>query len=245
MKREGRKLAIDFKKLDMFFKIVIEYESKKYIARKLGIRSLMTFNKYLDLGSEYIDKFENLLNEHDFFDIDLSEFEDEWSGLLEFKETEFKQKYKIESIFPKYSDRFFDWYEKERTLFLEKILFQKEKNILKEITFDEKDEQVNEDIKLLILFNRIYERADMASFANDKDIFDKAKVDPKNIKYVENRLKKKDKDEFQEDPLPKQEVQHNISFTLIEEALRLESQLSQNKNLLTDNVIDADYEIKE
>jgi len=77
-------------------------------------------------------------------------------------------------------------------------------------------------------------------------MFQEAAQDSKNIRFVENRLKKFDKDEFQEE-IPQQSVNHNVNINLLDLCLQKEAIERKQQYLITDNesFIDAEYETSE
>ena len=245
IKRSGKKLSLDYKKLDKFFEIVIETESKKYISKRMGM-TYQTFFNYRNAGEKHTEQYREILEEAGFFDIDLSDYENDFNELLGLKEEEYMDRFKISSIYPKHSDKFFKYFEREKILFLEKAVYRQQRNILDKIEFDKKDIQKNEDIKVLLLFYHIYERADMANFNNYMSMFQEAAQDSKNIRFVENRLKKFDKEEFLEE-IPERTENHNINFNLLDLCLQKEAIEKKQQFLITDNesIIDAEYESEE
>jgi len=239
-------LALTKPKINKMFKLILLLDSDKLVANRLNI-GLLCFRRYISEGKEIETKFEKLLELHGFYSYDISDKLDDFENLKFEYERQFMEENDLEKL-DYYSRRQFKHYLKyQEAVYLEEIVSDIEWNILKNITFSKNNDVLNSNIKIYIHFYRTYMRAKCAL---EEDYLAKLKeviTDAKNIRSLEKRLAKLDKEEFQ-DEVPDKTVNNNYNFTILDGLLQYEKNKTlPNPNVprLTDesNIIDVEYEV--
>jgi hypothetical protein len=247
----GRKVSIDYKKIEMLFDTFITFHaSKKYIAQKLGLK-YDTFLNVLKYGEKYVDEHAEILEKNGFFEVEnVKEYEDQFNDNIIVYQQEFKEIEGIEinESIPRWlKDKYDAWIKNKRLSFLESIVYKKQKQILNEIILYKDNEKKDNEAKLTILFYMVYVRADNALFSEYSEKFTEALQDTRNVKILENRMKKRDKEEFQEEAPEPQQINHKHEFIFIEEVLKTERLMGnsgylEDKSKDNDDIIDAEFE---
>ena len=181
--------------------------------------------------------YEELLEEYGFLDIDIFDYEDEFKDILEDLKIEFCDIYKYEEINVKNLPIWEDYTKLHKAYFVEENRYRLEWDIIDKIRFVDND-ILNQNIRLLVMLNRIYTRA-LATLGSCDYLssIKKHSKTAKNVKLAENRLKKLYKEDFVEEII---DVKiKDVKVSLFDQLLEFER--NKQKKLLSDDAIDVKF----
>lgn len=244
MAKVGKKLALDKKKLKALFQVMINSApTPKYVAYGLGIKKPETIKEWIKAGEILQEQFEDKLEELD--EIFPFAFEEVFENRkLEF-EARFCELYALEPE-AQIPDRLKLTYElfinKEKQIFIENCIENREKEILENIIFVE-DKTLNEDYKLLIQFARIFQRAKCVIEMGLLNSINKHSHTAKNVALGYKLLQTYNKEEFGETQTVKHEGTIEVNqksilgmALLYEKSQREQEKMIEQKN---ENIIDV------
>lgn len=216
---------------------------KGKIAGKLDI-NVKTLGEYLSLGEIYIEDYEDKISE--IFEIETDFIDDKYESSKNEILEQFLKAQGIGALGDKYRHVFDSFFFRMRETEREKYIYYMEQEILNNIKLSENPEE-DEKIKLLILFRRIYDRAQLAVDEENCGNIDKHIKSSKNVGLAFKLLEKRNKDDLGEQPKTltgEVNVNHNIkSFAELANMIQ-----EQQRKMITqqpEQVIDAEYEVKD
>lgn len=244
MARSGRKLTLDNRKIKALFPIMINSApTPKYIAYGLGIQKVETVKEWINAGNVLQEQFDEEIDELN--DIFPYEYEHVFENRKLEYDAEFRRLYDLEPE-GQIPDRLKLSYEifmnKEKQLFIENNIARREREILDDIKFT-KDEELNNDYRLLIRFARIYQRGKCVVEMGLLNSINKHSHTSKNIALGYKLLQTYNKEDFADQQVVRHEgtidvnTKSILSLALNYEKQQREQQLALEKN--DSNVIDV------
>lgn len=229
-----RPILLKERHLKKLFKVVMDNETMHFVANALNLDAdrLKVYHKR---GKELYEVYQELLEDKGFLDIDIFPYEDEFENLTETIKIEFLDLYKYESITEKNRYIWEEFVGLAKAEYIEENRYRIEWDIISNIKFVD-NEILNSNIRLLIMFYKIFERAlaTLGSIEYLSAIKKHAKTS-KNIKLAENRLKKLYKEDFIEEVVENKKVD-NLKISMFDELLKhVAEQQDKQKKLLTNN----------
>jgi len=168
----------------LFHNITIKLDGGNgLLAKKLRI-SPSTLDEYLRQGREYLDKFEDILEE--VMDIELDDIDDEFESRREEFKNEYMMREEINALGDKYRNSFEVYFYELREKAREKHIYSLQRELIENTTFDTNND-LNEKIKLLLLFRLVYDRAHLSLI--EEKLYLKSRYTKASSKHVNAVIK--------------------------------------------------------
>ena len=240
---EEYSISISRSKLEYLFHNVRKLDGARHgLARKLRISSSLLDN-YLNLGQEYINKYNDRLSK--ILDID-TEFVEE---NFELKKNEIKEKFLKKTEEVGISDRnrgaFDVYYYDCLCKHIEKYVYEMQKNVIENTEF-ETDKKLNKKIKILIQFKLVYDRAQLSLL--EEKLYLKAKFSKTSSKHLGVIIKDLERHSPEDFVAPEKEKEKSVQqIGTINNIFQLVQALDNNKQQIEqkEDIVDIEYEVKE
>jgi len=212
---------------------------KGKISAKLDITS-KTLDEYLNKASEYLDIYDEKLEP--IYDINADFVEEKYESNKKEMLEEFLSSQGLSNVGDKYRHAFDSYCFRQKELEKEKYIYYLEQDYLDNITLSENDDE-DKKIKLLILFKRIYDRAQLAIDEENCGNIDKHIKSSKNVGLAFKFLEKRNREDLADTPqVHKIEggITHNISSFA-----QLANMIQEQKTKMietSEEIIDVEFE---
>ncbi len=213
---------------------------KNRIASILNI-STKTLDEYISLSNEYIETYDSMLEE--MFEIDTSHIDDKHDSNREELQQEYLEKNGMQSVGDKYKHLFDSFIFRKREEEKHKYMYYLEQEFLDNITLSENEDE-DKKIKILILFKRIWDRAQLTLDSELCATVDRHSKSSKNVGLAFKLLEKRNREDLSDNQQKHSgeiNVNHNIT-SFAELANMIQRQRREMIEQKDENIIDIEYE---
>ena len=234
-----------YKLRNLYDNIIKVLGIKTKIAMILNV-STLSLDSYLKQSLEYVDQYYDKIE--DMFDIDVSHIDKQYEQENEQVLDEFLQKHQLGSVGDKYKHLYTSYLFRRIESEKHKYIYYLEQDFLDNIKLSDNKDEDNK-IKLLILFRRIWDRANLTIDSELCSTVDRHSKSSKNAGLAFKLLERRNQEDLGSTQKQTHEYNGNInvnhqisSFAQYANMIQAEQQKYIEKNDTLCDIVDVEYE---